>query len=313
MTEANMSQQIIRLQRMRQVREQSRAAAEQVRFAYSLSILKDKERKKRMMKVHKAQKLASQRKKFSGDYKNALIESGNGHRDAEESTAQTLMKLKALEDNVLKKNLIVACRAQRAQEYIGDQRGIVMKEEQQRKMKVLQTKLEYSKQERDGARWIMESRSGNEEIKKNRNVNDTCVQTESDGYSPSLFKRGPVVVRATITRHDIENHGANEAKSSVHGASRGDSTVYSPGNDYCKTNGIVSKDSTISAKKAFKAVLSQLLSNSTSVKRAHEARHVTMRKELTQTFENDLALLYNLDRHGKRVTRVRNFDTILFP
>ena len=75
-------------------------------------------------------------------------------------------------------------------------------------------------------------------------------------------------------------------------------------------NGLVHKDSTISNEKAFRAVLRQLLSNNTAVKRANEARHVTLTKQLTQTFEDDLALLYSLDRHGKRATRIRNFDTI---
>ena len=313
-------QRAMRLQRLRQVREQNRLIAVERRSSYSSSMRQEKQKKGRKLIARVTEETASCRKRISNAYKDALMESGNSHRDAHESAAKLVKKMEADREHNLSKRLIVASRSHHAREEIANCRRIHTKEEKQKKMKVLDTKIEFSKEERNGARWISDSyfaKRGAESMWKSqgKEFHNTTFQTHTYGFSPHLHKRGPFIVHAIITRHsefesEANRNTAQNSSFSIghdsYGEIAGTDQVF---NEQGHSNGLVCKDSNIAAKKLFKAVLSQLLSNSTAVKRAGEARQITLTKQLTRTFEDDLALLYNLDRQGERATRIRNLDT----
>jgi hypothetical protein len=71
-----------------------------------------------------------------------------------------------------------------------------------------------------------------------------------------------------------------------------------------------SEESSNAARRIFKNVLSQLKSINVAKVRAHVARQEASIKALTRTFEDDLALLYSVDRAGVRAKRVKNVDSI---
>ena len=318
MDEAQILERVKRLRRLRQVREQNKVIAEGRRSSYSSSICKDKQRKEFMLRNRIVEKTVCHRKQAFDYYKNALTASGQSYRDACESAANLMTKLNTLQDNIPSKNLIVAIRSQRAREHI--LKGIHRNEERQKRMNVLRTKIEFSKEERNGARWIYESsfaRKDAEDVLKanNRGFHSATIQAQTDGFSPYLYERGPLIVRATITKHDFGSLEENGIGNGAHAIDLSGDAETPPVNNHIfhnhrQKNGIVSKDSNITSKKMFKAVLNQLLWNSTTVRRAGEAREITLTKQLSRTFEDDLAVLYSIDRQGKRSMRIRSLDTI---
>ena len=285
----------IRIERLKQVREQERRISQQRRKSYSGSIVEEKEHRENSSRVSNRKNVMALRNKLSQTFKTALLHTGDGHHVAVDSVHQLVGRIKMEEERALLQNRAAASRGPLAAQKLAKFREINIHSKQKERLRVLRTKISYSREERGDARAEYESQIAKLEAQARaaayqREILATkpqlAEQGKIDNYSTSIYQRGPTVVHAKVIRHntkagdvrDIQRHVAEEASSA--------------------------------ARKLFKAVLRQLTSDSKAVKRAKEARLVSETKRLTRTFEDDLTVLQNLDRQGIRATRVKNVDTI---
>lgn len=306
-----------RIERLKQVRQQAMNLSKSATLRYRSYIEREKVERENSKKIANKKLAEESREVLYKSLKLGLSSHGEGHRQAHIATMDLIDRVKNSDMENCENAKASWLRGKDAmkKQHVEDETN--SRSRQERPRRVFETKRATAIDNRENLKDFLESQrakaAADQLAEEASRLWITRTQDRVDKFSTSIFNRGMAPVHATVTRHGV----TGPLKSSF-GRSRSDNshtndsaevTTIKCAREY-KVENTFTEELGAAARRIFKNVLLQLKSISVAKTRAKEARHVELVKTLTRTFEDDLALLYNVDRNGARAKRVKNVDTI---
>jgi hypothetical protein len=282
-----------RIERLKQVRAQASSIARNGTQRYRSHIERDKSDRENTLKDLNKSKAKNDRDKLSEYLKVALNSQGESHRLANVAANELVEKIKKSDEELYLSSKMSLVRGKVAGAKLFEANK-ADDEKYQESKQVLETKRAFSADNREDIREFLESQRAklaaeraSERIARGLGRPGTnFTQNKADRFSTSIFERGMKPIHATVT---------------IHGSTGRDATLIENSSEV---------EMTSAARRMYKTVLLQLKHNKQAVIRAKKARVISSIKKVTKSFEQDLALLYTLDRSGPRSNRIKNADSI---
>lgn len=279
----------LRIQRLKEVREQERLIASRACMAYRDCINSRKESKANIIKESKVYGMQREQANLTRQWQSTLTAVGAAHRNAREITEVRNKKADASKQLQHKRRADELQRSKSAIKTIQENIQRV-KQSSNRLLELQQIRDQYQQSDREDAhahgesfkarRKLIESHSyvpeephGSLSVRNQSRVLQSAV---------SIERRFPIKVNATIIRHGLPHR---------------DSTIIM--ND-------AATEESIARRKTWAAVMTELLSRRKTIVRAREATNTVVRNKTVEFLETELKLLELADKQGSRQSRLCN-------
>ena len=279
----------LRIQRLKEVREQERLIASRACMAYRDCINSRKESKASIIKENKVCGLQREQASLTRQWQSTLTAVGSAHRNAREITE---VRNKKTDTNKQLQHKRRADELQRSKSAIKTiQENIQrVKQSSDRLLELQQIRDQYQQSDREDAHAHGESFKARQRLLESHSYvpeephGNLSVRNQSRVLQSALSieRRFPIKVNATIIRHGLPHR---------------DNTIIM--ND-------AATEESIARRKTWAAVMTELLSRRKTIVRAREATNTVVRNKTVEFLETELKLLELADKQGSRQSRLCN-------
>jgi len=279
----------LRIQRLKEVREQERLIASRACLAYRDCINSRKESKASIIKESKIIGMQREQASLTRQWQSTLTAVGSAHRNAREITDVRNKKVDVSKQLQQKRRADEHQRSKSAIKTIQENIQRV-KQSSYRLLELQQIRDQYQQSDREDAHAHGESCKARQKLIESHSYvpelphGNLSVRNQSRVLQSavSIEKRFPIKVNATIIRHGLPHM---------------DSSIIV--ND-------AATEEFISRRKTWAAVMTELLSRRKTLVRAREANNTVVRNKTVEYLETELKLLELADKQGSRQSRLCN-------
>ena len=285
---------LLRLQRIKDLREQEKLLGRERCAMYRASIADNKKSKRIVARAKKLKEMQTTHDDVAKKWRKSLVDTGAAHREADETAVQTWVKQVDHDKENRQKQKLVECRQKDALKDVTRSNKAAQKvQDRQREQRLAMLDLQASN--REDARRAAEARIAKEEAKARNRMN------LENQVGPLIIKQADAKQSASSAKLMQSSSIAVQAKVMKHGATKADITVVQ--ND-------AKKAEVLSYKKIYSRVIDEMKNKIKAKNRARVAVKSSAIIRNVDVLESELTILHTLDRNGARQTRLKSATSV---